>query len=147
VGLIATVGARLLGAGLVIAVESIPRRKALAREFGADVVVDHTERDAVQAIVDLSGRQGVDAAIEALGSQATLEACRSPRRHEHRCSRWGVGFEVIKKIERSGRCQKARKPEQSGESARPDKAWHQPAPVTAKISRQGAFGPDVEWTG
>ena len=30
----ATVGARLLGAGLVVAVESVPRRKQLAKEFG-----------------------------------------------------------------------------------------------------------------
>lgn len=75
VGLMATVGARLLGAGLVIAVESLPPRKELSRRFGADVVVDYTERDAVQAILDLTGGRGVDAAIEALGSQATLEAC------------------------------------------------------------------------
>jgi threonine dehydrogenase-like Zn-dependent dehydrogenase len=75
VGLMATVGGRLLGAGLVIAVESLAPRKELARRLGADVVVDHTERDAVQAILDLTGGQGVDAAIEALGAQATLEAC------------------------------------------------------------------------
>jgi threonine dehydrogenase-like Zn-dependent dehydrogenase len=42
VGLMATAGARLLGAGLVIAVESKPERQALAREYGADVVLDHT---------------------------------------------------------------------------------------------------------
>lgn len=75
VGLMATVGARLLGAGLVIAVESVPKRKGLAKHFGADVVVDFREKDFVQAILDLTNGEGVDSAIEALGSEATFEAC------------------------------------------------------------------------
>ena len=75
VGLMGTAGARLLGAGLVIAVESVPRRKELAKHFGADVVIDFKDQDPVQAILDLTGGQGVDSSIEALGSQATLEAC------------------------------------------------------------------------
>lgn len=75
VGLMATVGARLRGAGLIIAVESIPRRKELARHYGADVVVDFTEGDPVKAILALTGGVGVDSAIESLGSQATFEAC------------------------------------------------------------------------
>lgn len=45
VGLSATIGARLTGAGLVLAVESKPERKDLAKRFGADVVIDFTERD------------------------------------------------------------------------------------------------------
>ncbi len=75
VGLMATVGARLQGAGLVIAVESIENRKELARRYGADAVVDFTERDAVEAVLQLTDGQGVDAAIEALGAQAAFEAC------------------------------------------------------------------------
>ena len=75
VGLMGTAGARLLGAGLVIAVEGVPRRKELAKHFGADVVIDFKDQDPVQAILDLTKGQGVDSSIEALGSQATLEAC------------------------------------------------------------------------
>jgi threonine dehydrogenase-like Zn-dependent dehydrogenase len=75
VGLMATVGARLLGAGLVIAVETVPKRQELAKHFGADVVVDFREKDPVQAILDLTNGEGVDSAIEALGSEATFEAC------------------------------------------------------------------------
>jgi threonine dehydrogenase-like Zn-dependent dehydrogenase len=63
VGLMATAGARLLGAGLIFAIESVPRRKELARHFGADVVQDFQEKDPVQAILDLTNRQGVDFAI------------------------------------------------------------------------------------
>ncbi len=75
VGLMATVGARLLGAGLVIAVESIPKRQELSRAFGADVVVDHTKHDSVAAILERTGGEGVDSAIECLGAQATFEGC------------------------------------------------------------------------
>ncbi len=75
VGLMATVGARLLGAGLVIAVETVPLRKELARHFGADVVIDFRQEDPVQAILKLTDGLGVDSSIEALGSQAAFEAC------------------------------------------------------------------------
>jgi len=75
VGLMAVAGARLLGAGLVIAVESVPKRQELARRYGADAVVDFSKQDPVKAILELTAGQGVDGAIEALGSQATLEAC------------------------------------------------------------------------
>ncbi|MFH1699464.1 MAG: NAD(P)-dependent alcohol dehydrogenase [Candidatus Zixiibacteriota bacterium] len=75
VGLMATVGARLLGAGLVIGVESVPNRKKLAKHFGADLVVDFKKVDPVEEIKKLTGGQGVDSAIECLGGQSTFEAC------------------------------------------------------------------------
>jgi threonine dehydrogenase-like Zn-dependent dehydrogenase len=73
VGLSATIGCRLKGAGLVIAVESKPDRQKLARTFGADEVVDFTKGDPVEQIMDLTDGQGVDAAIEAFGFPATFE--------------------------------------------------------------------------
>lgn len=72
VGLCVTAGARARGAGLVVAVESVPARVAMAKRLGADVVIDPA--DAVQKILALTGNKGVDVAVEALGSQATLEA-------------------------------------------------------------------------
>ena len=75
VGLMATRGARLLGAGLVIVVEGIPARKELALHFGADVVIDPAEPAAVERIREWTGGAGVDSAIEALGSPETFEAC------------------------------------------------------------------------
>jgi len=118
VGLMATVGARLLGAGLVIAVETVPQRKKLAKEFGADVVIDFKEQDPVEAILDLTDRQGVDSSIEALGAQETLEACVKATRpggtisnvgyHGHGeyvqvpRKEWGVG--MGDKVIRTGLC-------------------------------------------
>jgi threonine dehydrogenase-like Zn-dependent dehydrogenase len=74
VGLMATAGARLLGAGLIIAVESVPNRQELARHYGADVVIDYTQTDVVPEIMRLTADAGVDSAIEALGAQETFEA-------------------------------------------------------------------------
>lgn len=75
VGLMATAMSKLLGAAIVIAVETVPARKELARRFGADFVVDFKQLDAAKAIVELTEGLGVDSAIEALGSQATFEGC------------------------------------------------------------------------
>lgn len=78
VGLCATAGARTYGAGTIIAVESIPERVAMAKRFGADIVVDPA--DAVEKIMGLTGGKGVDIAVEALGHQVTFEnACRVVR--------------------------------------------------------------------
>jgi len=75
VGLMATRGAALQGAGRIIAVESVPERQELAREYGADEIVDFEEVDPVDRIHDLTDGEGVDAAIEALGSEETLADC------------------------------------------------------------------------
>jgi isopropanol dehydrogenase (NADP+) len=73
--LCATMGTHLMGAGQIIAVESRPERQELARRFGADAIVDFTHGDPVEQIMDLTGGQGVDAAIEAFGFPQTFEAC------------------------------------------------------------------------
>lgn len=75
VGLMATAFARLLGAGLVIGVDSVPKRHELARAFGADEIVDFTKGDPVEAIRTLTGGHGVDSAIEAVGSPETFANC------------------------------------------------------------------------
>ena len=75
IGLCATAGARLKGAGLIIAVESDPVRMAMSRRMGADVVLDFLQGDVVGTIRRLTGERGVDVAIEALGSQQTFENC------------------------------------------------------------------------
>lgn len=74
IGLCATAGAELRGAGLIIAVESDPVRAEAAKRMGADVVVDYTKTDAVGVIQRMTDGKGVDVAIEALGTQATFES-------------------------------------------------------------------------
>jgi threonine dehydrogenase-like Zn-dependent dehydrogenase len=53
----------------------VENRKELARHFGADEVIDFEQRDAVEAIRELTDGAGVDASIEALGKQVTFEMC------------------------------------------------------------------------
>jgi isopropanol dehydrogenase (NADP+) len=73
VGMMAVAGARLRGAGLIIGVDSVPKRFELARYYGADVVVDHTREDAVARIMELTNGAGVDSAIEALGGNEAFQ--------------------------------------------------------------------------
>jgi len=75
VGLMATVGAKLQGAGLIIAVDSVPKRLELAKHYGADVMINFEEKDPVEAILEITDGKGVDSAIESLGSQKTFEDC------------------------------------------------------------------------
>ncbi|WP_225336308.1 NAD(P)-dependent alcohol dehydrogenase [Halomicrobium urmianum] len=75
VGLMATKGAVLQGAGRIIAVETESNRQELAREYGADNIVDFAEGDPVEQIMDLTNGEGVDSAIEALGRSETFEQC------------------------------------------------------------------------
>lgn len=72
IGLCATAGARLMGAALVIGVDGDADRLAMSKRMGADVVLDHREVDVVQEVKRLTS-DGVDVAIEALGTQQTFE--------------------------------------------------------------------------
>src|SRR6202140_4690256 len=74
IGLCATAGARLKGAGLIIGVESDPVRAAMAKRMGADIVLNFQECDVVEEIRRLTDGRGVDVAIEALGTQDTFES-------------------------------------------------------------------------
>lgn len=75
IGLCATAGAKLMGAAQIIAVDRVPERLRLAKNLGADHVVDFSQCDPVEEIFRLTHGRGVDVAIEALGTQATFEAC------------------------------------------------------------------------
>jgi alcohol dehydrogenase len=79
IGLCAVAGAKLMGASLIIGVESDPVRSEMAKQMGADEVLDFTQVDVVAEIKRLTGG-GADVTIEALGTQQTFEnALRSLR--------------------------------------------------------------------
>jgi threonine dehydrogenase-like Zn-dependent dehydrogenase len=80
IGLCATLGARLRGAGLIIGIDAVPERLAMARRFGATVTLDCRAQDVIAEIKRLTGGRGADVTIEALGKQDTFEqALRSLR--------------------------------------------------------------------
>ncbi len=74
-GLCATAGARARGCGLIIAVDTLPERLEMSKKFGANVVINAKEKDAVAEIMALTNSEGVDVAVEAVGTQPTFEAC------------------------------------------------------------------------
>ena len=69
VGQFAIASAKLLDAGRVLAVDSVPSRLEMAREQGAEVI-DFSQEDPVDAIQRLTGGIGVDRAIDAVGVDA-----------------------------------------------------------------------------
>lgn len=75
VGLMAIAGAKLLGAGYVIAVEYVGKRQDFARYYGADDVVGIPSLDPAGEILKRTDGRGVDSAIEALGSPETFANC------------------------------------------------------------------------
>jgi threonine dehydrogenase-like Zn-dependent dehydrogenase len=79
IGLCSTIGAKLMGAALVIGVDGDDTRLAMSRRMGADVTLDYRSQDVLAEVKRLTGG-GADVAIEALGTQETFEnALRSLR--------------------------------------------------------------------
>jgi S-(hydroxymethyl)glutathione dehydrogenase/alcohol dehydrogenase len=72
VGLNAVQGAAIAGAGRIIAIDTMPWKLELAREFGATDLVDATAGNPVAQVLDLTDG-GVEYAFEAIGLKLTAE--------------------------------------------------------------------------
>jgi Zn-dependent alcohol dehydrogenase len=73
IGLSAVQAARIVGAGRIVAVDLIASKLEAARALGATDTVDASEGDAVDAVRELTGGEGVEAAFEATGVAAVVE--------------------------------------------------------------------------
>jgi S-(hydroxymethyl)mycothiol dehydrogenase len=71
VGDAAILGARLAGARTIIGVDIDPRKLEWARQFGATHVINSRETDPVERIQELTGGNGADVVIEAIGRPET----------------------------------------------------------------------------
>lgn len=79
IGVCAAIGAKLMGASLVIGIDGDDKRLRMAKRMGVDIVLDYRTQDIIAEIKYLTGG-GADVTIEALGSQETFEqALRSLR--------------------------------------------------------------------
>jgi threonine dehydrogenase-like Zn-dependent dehydrogenase len=79
VGLSGTMLGRAMGAR-VIAIDVAPERLAMAKELGADVVLNPIEVDPIEAVRELTHGEGADAVLEASGNErARLQAVRCAR--------------------------------------------------------------------
>jgi len=81
VGLSAVLASKRLGAERIIALSRNPVRQAVARAFGATDIVAERGEQATEAVLELTGGIGVDAALECVGtgqSMATAFAVARP---------------------------------------------------------------------
>jgi threonine dehydrogenase-like Zn-dependent dehydrogenase len=72
VGLCAVLASKRLGAERVIALSRHPDRQRIAREFGATDVIEARGDDATQAVLELTGGIGADAALECVGTEQSI---------------------------------------------------------------------------
>ena len=73
VGVAAIAGARIAGATTIIAVDIDPRKLATATDMGATHTVNSAETDPVEAIKTLTGGNGADVVVEAVGRPETYK--------------------------------------------------------------------------
>lgn len=74
IGLAAVQGARIAGAGRIIAVDMVESKLEIARQMGATDTVNAADVDAVMAVHELTGG-GVHKSFEAVGLKQTAEQC------------------------------------------------------------------------
>ncbi|MFP6608394.1 MAG: Zn-dependent alcohol dehydrogenase [Myxococcota bacterium] len=74
VGLSCVNGAAIAGAGRIIAVDMVPSKLELAKQFGATDLVNPADGDPVEQVRELTGG-GVDYSFEAIGLKVTAEQC------------------------------------------------------------------------
>ena len=73
VGQFAIRSAFMLGAGRVIAIDTVPERLELARSAGA-ITIDFREEDVYDRIQDLTSGRGADACIDAVGTEPLMSS-------------------------------------------------------------------------
>src|SRR3954452_2319652 len=73
VGLNVIQGAKIAGAAEIIAVDMLPQKLEMAKEFGATTLVNAGDGDPVAQVMDLTEQRGVDVAFEVIGLKQTMD--------------------------------------------------------------------------
>ncbi|MBW1710855.1 MAG: zinc-binding dehydrogenase [Deltaproteobacteria bacterium] len=81
VGLLVLLGVKLLGVETVYITDISESRRRIAKELGASAVFNPAELKIPPKMKELTGGQGVDVAIEAVGIEATLKDCLASTRY------------------------------------------------------------------
>ena len=68
---------KISGSGIVLALDTEPSRREVAKSFGADAVFDPADPDLDRKIKDLTGGRGVDRVIEAVGATEPIRTAVS----------------------------------------------------------------------
>jgi threonine dehydrogenase-like Zn-dependent dehydrogenase len=73
VGLCAVLASKRLGADRIIALSRHPARQRIARTFGAADIVEARGEEAIESVLSMTGGLGVDAALECVGTQQSID--------------------------------------------------------------------------
>ena len=73
VGLNVIQGARIAGAGEIIAVDMNETKLQMAKEFGATATVNASQGDPVSQVMSMTAQRGADVAFEVIGLQQTID--------------------------------------------------------------------------
>ncbi|MDP6777743.1 MAG: zinc-binding dehydrogenase [Candidatus Latescibacteria bacterium] len=92
-------GAIKSGASRVIAVDVVQSKLDIARQLGADPVIDATQTDPLEAINELTHGEGVDVAIEAVGGTgAGIKQALGMVRHNGILALYGDSYAPVKEF-------------------------------------------------
>jgi L-iditol 2-dehydrogenase len=73
IGLLVVQALRAAGCGKIIAVDIEPQKLDLARQLGADIVLNSSQTDVISKIEKMTDNRGADVVIEAVGITATMQ--------------------------------------------------------------------------
>jgi L-iditol 2-dehydrogenase len=93
IGLLLIRLARLAGARRIFAVDQHPWRLALAETYGAETILDTRAVDPVDAVMRVTGKRGVDVALEAAWVTGTVSQCVEMARYGGRVIIVGIPAE------------------------------------------------------
>ncbi len=75
IGLAALLTAQFYSPAEIIMIDLDDNRLAVAKRFGATATINSTDGKALEAVMKMTGKRGVDTAIEAVGIPVTFELC------------------------------------------------------------------------
>jgi threonine 3-dehydrogenase len=95
IGLMSIAVAKACGSSAVFATETNEHRRALAKEMGADLVINPAAEDPVKKIRDATGGTGVDVLLEMSGNPAAIQQGFKALRAGGRASLLGIPTENV----------------------------------------------------
>jgi len=95
IGLMAIAVAKACGSSTVFATETNEHRRALAKEMGANLVINPAEEDPVKTILETTGGTGVDVLLEMSGNPVAIQQGFKALRAGGRASLLGIPTENV----------------------------------------------------
>ena len=77
IGLAVLLTAQFYSPAAVMMIDLDENRLRVAKEFGATTLINSADGKAVEGVLELTGGEGVDVAVEAVGMPATFDICQS----------------------------------------------------------------------